>query len=92
MPGKKVTAGNYLVQLLAVRPAAFDRVRTKITPQELDSGDRAVFVRMLESYERGGPAGIEADLALYPADEQDLIRRAWAAPPPNVDDEVAIEL
>ena len=92
VPGKKVTAGNYLVQLLAVRPAAFDRVRTKITPQELDSGDRAVFVRMLESYERGGPAGIEADLALYPADEQDLIRRAWAAPPPNVDDEVAIEL
>src|SRR5438094_6698543 len=92
VPGKKVTAGNYLVQLLAVRPAAFDRVRTKLTPQELESGDRAVFVRMLESYERGGPAGIEADLALYPAEEQDLIRRAWAAPPPNVDDEVAIEL
>ena len=92
VPGKKVTAGNYLVQLLAVRPAAFDRVRTKLTPEELDSGDRDVFIRMLGSYERGGPAGIEADLALYPAEEQDLIRRAWAAPPPNVDDEVAIEL
>src|SRR5207237_10369678 len=68
VPGKKVTAGNYLVQLLAVRPAAFDRVRTKLTPQELDSGDRAVFVRMLASYERGGPAGLEADLSLYPAE------------------------
>jgi len=67
-------------------------VRTKLTPEELDSGDRDVFIRMLGSYERGGPAGIEADLALYPAEEQDLIRRAWAAPPPNVDDEVAIEL
>jgi len=36
--------------------------------------------------------GLEADLAGYPAEEQDLIRRAWAAPPPNVDDEVAVEL
>ena len=44
---------------------------------------------MLETYERGGAAGLEAELAGYPAEEQDLIRRAWAAPPPNVDDEVA---
>jgi len=92
IPGKKLTAARYLVQLLAVRPAAFDRVRTKLTPEELDSGDRDVFIRMLGSYDRGGPAGLEADLALYPPEEQDLIRRAWAAPPPNVDDEVAVEL
>ncbi len=31
-------------------------------------------------------------MAGYPPEEQDLIRRAWAAPPPNVDDEVAVEL
>src|SRR6266566_2304839 len=35
IPGKKLTAARYLVQLLAVRPAAFDRVRTKLTPEEL---------------------------------------------------------
>src|SRR5437660_6101635 len=92
IPGKKLTAARYLVQLLAVRPAAFDQVRTRLTPEELDSGDRDVFIRMLGSYDRGGPAGLEADLALYPPEEQDLIRRAWAAPPPNVDDEVAVEL
>lgn len=86
------TASAYLVQLLAVRPLAFEIVRTKITAAELDSGDRPVFVRMLDSYERGGAAGLEADLAGYPSEEQDLIRRAWAAPPPNVDDEVAVEL
>src|SRR5216117_4083410 len=28
----------------------------------------------------------------YPAEVQDLIRRAWAAPPPNVDGQVAEEL
>ncbi len=91
-PGRKVTASGYLLQLLAVRPSAFDRVRTKLTSQEFDEGDRLIYIRMLESYERGGPTGLEVDLAGYPAEEQDLIRRAWAAPPPNVDDEVAVEL
>ncbi len=91
-PGRKVTASGYLLQLLAVRPSAFDRVRTKLTSEELDDGDRPIYIRMLESYERGGPTGLEADLAGYPAEAQDLIRRAWAAPPPNVDDEVAVEL
>src|SRR5437773_1274450 len=91
-PGRKVTASGYLLQLLAVRPSAFDRVRTKLTSQELDDGDRPIYIRMLESYERGGATGLEADLAGYPAEAQDLIRRAWAAPPPNVDDEVAVEL
>jgi DNA primase catalytic core len=89
---RKMTPGRYLVQLLAVRPAALDRVRLMLTVEELDADVRGIFIRMLESYERGGPTGLEADLAGYPAEEQDLIRRAWAAPPPNVDDEVAIEL
>jgi DNA primase len=92
VPARRLTASAYLVQLLAVRPAAFDRVRTRITVEELDADDRPVYVRMLESYESGGAAGLEADLAEFPPEEQDLIRRAWAAPPPNVDDEVAVEL
>jgi DNA primase len=90
--GKKVTVGRYLLMLLAVRPVAFERVRTKITPEELDEEDRRVYVRMLETYERGGASGLESELAGYPAEEQDLIRRAWAAPPPSVDDELAVEL
>jgi hypothetical protein len=81
-----------LLQLLAVRPVAYEVVRTKITPAEFDETDRDVFLRMLGSYERGGDAGLESELAGYPAEEQDLIRRAWAAPPPRVDDEVAVEL
>ena len=90
--GKKVTVARYLVQLLAVRPVAFERVRTRITPEELDEEDRGVYVRMLETYERGGASGLESELAGYPAEEQDLIRRAWAAPPPSVDDDLAVEL
>jgi DNA primase len=90
--GKKVTVARYLVQLLAVRPSAFERVRTKLTPEELDEEDRGVYLRMLETYERGGATGLESELAGYPAEEQDLIRRAWAAPPPSVDDGLAVEL
>jgi DNA primase len=90
--GKKVTVARYLVQLLAVRPVAFERVRTKLTPEELDEEDRGVYVRMLETYERSGATGLENELAGYPAEEQDLIRRAWAAPPPSVDDDLAVEL
>src|SRR5207245_11084001 len=90
--GKKMTVGRYLLQLLAVRSATFERVRTKITPEELDEEDRGIYVRMLETYERGGASGLTNELAGYPAEEQDLIRRAWAAPPPNVDEEVAVEL
>ena len=90
--GKKVTVARYLVQLLAVRPVAFERVRTKLTPEELDEEDRGVYVRMLETYERSGASGLESELAQYPAEEQDLIRRAWAEPPPSVDDDLAVEL
>ncbi|HEX4622365.1 MAG TPA: toprim domain-containing protein, partial [Myxococcaceae bacterium] len=91
-PAKKMTPSRYLVQLLAVRPAALEKLRTKLTAGELDEDDRGVFLRMLESYERGGAGGLEVELNAYPPEDQDLIRRAWAAPPPNVDDEVAVEL
>jgi DNA primase len=92
LTGKNLSVGRYLLQLLAVRPVAFERVRTQITPEELDEEDRGIYVRMLESYERGGVSGLETELAGYPPEEQDLIRRAWAAPPPSVDDEVAVGL
>ena len=92
LTGKKLTVGRYLLQLLAVRPVAFERVRTNVTPDELDEQDRGIYVRMLETYERGGASGLESELAGYPAEEQDLIRRAWAAPPPSVDDDVAEQL
>jgi len=91
-PTMKVTPSRYLVQLLAVRPRAMDQLKARLTPGELDEDVREIFIRMLESYERGGAGGLEADLNGYPPEEQDLIRRAWAAPPPNVDDEVAVEL
>jgi DNA primase len=90
--GKKTTVGRYLLQLLAVNPAAFERIRSKLTPDELDDEDRGIYVRMLDTYDRSGVSGLEKELGDYPAEVQDLIRRAWAAPPPNVDGQVAEDL
>jgi len=84
--------GKYLVQLLAVRPDAFGRIRTLVSPEELEPSDRALYVRMLDSYDRAGAGGVEAELRDYPIEAQEVIRRAWAKPPPRVDDEVAEEL
>jgi DNA primase len=84
--------GKYLVQLLAVRPDAFARVRTQVSPDELEPADRGIYERMLETYDRSGPNGLEADLRDYPLEAQEVIRRAWAKPPPRVDDELAEEL
>jgi DNA primase len=84
--------GKYLVQLLAVRPDAFDRVRKLVSPDELETSDRGIYVRMLESYDHAGPNGVEVELGDYPIEAQEVIRRAWAKPPPRVDDELAEEL
>ena len=84
--------GKYLVQLLAVRPDAFERVRAHVSPDEFEPGDRGIYVRMLGTYERAGSEGLEAELRDYPIEAQEVIRRAWAKPPPRVDDEVAEEL
>ncbi len=84
--------GKYLVQLLAVRPDAFGRIRALVSPEELEPSDRAIYVRMLDSYDRSGAGGVEAELRDYPIEAQEVIRRAWAKPPPRVDDEVAEEL
>ncbi len=92
LAGKKTTVSRYLLQLLAVNPTAFERIRTKLTPEELDDEDRGIYVRMMETYDRAGASGLENELGDYPAEVQDLIRRAWAAPPPSVDGQVAEEL
>jgi hypothetical protein len=84
--------GKYLVQLLAVRPDAFERVRGQIAPDELEPSDRGMYVRMLETYDRSGPNGLDAELRDYPIEAQEVIRRAWAKPSPRVDDELAEEL
>jgi hypothetical protein len=83
---------DYLLRLLAVRPEAVDRVRTGLRPEDLEEDDRAALARMVEVLEDGGLDALADGLAGFPGEEEQLVRRAWADPPPRVDDEVVDDL
>jgi hypothetical protein len=60
--------------------------------EDLDEEDRRTYLRMLETFERGGREALGRELTDYSEEEQDLIRRAWHNPPPRLDDEVVDDL
>lgn len=91
--GNKLTNSvAYLLQVLAARPEALDRVLGILDPADLQEDDRAAYLRTVSALERGGLDALGQELAEFPAEEQGLIRRAWAAPPPALQDEVVDEV
>jgi len=91
--GNKVTNRvAYLLQVLAVRPEALDRVLGILDPADLEEDERAAYLRMVSALEKGGHDALVRDLDEFPADEQRLVRRAWADPPPALDDAVVDDL
>ncbi|HLQ62913.1 MAG TPA: toprim domain-containing protein, partial [Candidatus Acidoferrales bacterium] len=90
--GKKLTVGRYLLQLLAVRPEAIGRLRGRLQAEELDEEDRATYQRLMDTIERGGLKALEEELPDYPEADQSFVRRAWASPPPSVEDDTADDL
>src|SRR5262249_34483934 len=87
--GNKLTNSvAYLLQVLAARPEALDRVLGILDPADLQEDDRAAYLRTVSALERGGLDALGHELAEFPPEEQGLIRRAWAAPPPALRDEV----
>jgi len=89
---KRVTTARYLLQVLAVRPDAAERVRARLKPDELEEDERGAYVRLLETLQRGGFEALGREVSEYPEEEQDLIRQAWHNPPPSVDDALVDEL
>jgi DNA primase len=81
-------SAGYLIQVLAVRPEARERVAAALDPADLDGEDRAAYLRMVETLERGGLEALGREVAGFPAELEKLVRRAWAAPPPGIGDEV----
>jgi hypothetical protein len=73
---------RYLLQVLSVRPEALDRVLGILDPADLTGDDRAAYLRMVNALQGGGLDGLEGELGEFPAEEQNLIREAWAKPPP----------
>jgi DNA primase len=92
-PGKKLSKRlGYLLQVLVVRPEALERVLGILDPSDLVEDDRAAYLRVVEALQRGGLDGLGSDLGGFSAEERDLVRRAWAAPPPAVGDEAVDDL
>ena len=91
-PGKKATVGQHLLSLLAARPEALDRVRSRVRPEDFTVEDRGLFEKLTQTLARGGADALREDLGTYEDGEQELIRRAWASPPPRTDDEVIDEM
>ena len=85
--GNKLTVGQHLLTLIAVRPEALERIRAVVRPEHFGEDDRRTYLRMLETFTGGGLDELQAKLETYEEHEQELIRRAWASPPPRVDDE-----
>jgi DNA primase len=87
--GKKLSKGvAYLLQVLAVRPEALARVLGILDLSDLDEDDRAAYERMVTILERGGVDALGSELGEFPVEEQNLVRKAWAAPPPGIQDQV----
>jgi DNA primase len=78
---------GYLLGAVVVRPEALERVLGILDPADLGDAGRETFQRLVTALERGGSDALGQGLDGFTAEEQQLIRRAWADPPPRVDDE-----
>lgn len=85
--GAKLNVGQHLLTLLVNRPDALERVRAQVRPEDFNEDDRRTYGRIVETFTAGGLERLQAELGTYEEHEQELIRRAWASPPPRVDDE-----
>jgi DNA primase len=87
--GKKVSRiVGYLLQVLAVRPEALERVRASLNLADLEGNDRVAYLHMVETLQRGGLEALGREVGDYPAELEALVRKAWAAPPPGIGDDV----
>ena len=77
---------GFLLAVLAVRPEALERVLGILDPADLETDDREAYLRVVGALERGGLVALGQELAEFPDEEQSLVRRAGAAPPPGVEE------
>ncbi|MBJ7599943.1 DNA primase [Candidatus Nephthysia bennettiae] len=87
--GKKLSRTlGYLVQVLAVRPEVLERIRATLNLADLEGDDRVAYLHMVETLQRGGLEALGRELTGFPPELEGLVRKAWAAPPPSVSDDV----
>jgi DNA primase len=91
--GNKLSNGvEYLLSVLVVRPEALERVLGILDPADLEDDDHGAYHHLVSALQAGALDRSGQELADLSAEEQGLVRRAWASPPPTVHDEVVDEL
>jgi DNA primase len=91
--GNKLSNGvEYLLSVLVVRPEALERVLGILDPADLEDDDHGAYLHLVSALQAGALDRSGQELADLSAEEQGLVRRAWASPPPAVHDEVVDEL
>jgi DNA primase len=86
----KSSGARQLLQALAARPEIAAAVRGRVDVEDVDEDLRETFGKMLDAIEKGGAEELQARLPQFDAWEQDLVRQAWASPPPGFDDDGVI--
>jgi DNA primase len=90
--GKNLSVGQHLLSVIAVRPEALDRVESSALPDDFRADDWQTFSLMRQTLRAGGVEALRDRLGSFEERDQELIRRAWASPPPRTDDEIVDEL
>jgi DNA primase len=91
--GKELTSElRYLIQVLAVRPEAVDRLRMRFDPGYLDGEEKDAYLRILQTVDRGGAEALQRELDAFPPEWRAAVSEAWTADPIAVGDAVIDEV
>ena len=91
-PSRLTLRVGYLLSILSVRPDAARLAAEQLVLDDLEAEERDAITRMLDALNDGGLDGLRRRLPEFPSEDQNLVRRAWAAAPPRCDDELVLDL
>ncbi|HEX6488548.1 MAG TPA: DNA primase [Candidatus Dormibacteraeota bacterium] len=87
----KGTVEKQLLQVMAARPELALEIKSRIAPEDLPEDVRATFGKMWDALDKGGVSELQDRVPEFERWEQDLLRQAWASPPPGFDEDEVVE-
>ena len=91
-PRRRLSVAEHLLSLVVAQPLLLPAVDARVNADDFAPGDRDGYLRISGTLRSAGAEGLRGALASFDEREQELIRRAWADPPPEADEEVIEEL
>jgi DNA primase len=82
------SATGFLLRVLAAHPEYAPLMTRLLPPDQMPDEDGVTYRRMLEATAK---SGLQANLSGFGEGEKEMIRSAWANPPPAVDEAVVVD-